>query len=374
MNLPPLLCHEDGRAVTLESWPSRRRELLALFTEHIYGRPPQVPAAFDLSVIEEDSAAFSGTATRRQMVLTFGGRVRVHLLLWIPNDRSGPAPVFVSLNFRGNHTTDPDPAIVLPQAWQGLEDVAPAARGASQSRWPVEFILQRGCAVATACANDFDPDVHDGFANGIHALETAGRDATSGGTIAAWAWGLSRMLDALKRQPEIDAARAMAIGHSRMGKTALWAGATDERFAAAISNNSGCLGASLSRHRRGESIEAITQRFPHWFCKRCEEYAGNEDCLPVDQHQLLALLAPRPVYVASASEDDWADPEGEFLAAVEASKAYEMLGLDGLGATTPPPTGRSVGGRIRYHIRKGRHAIELEDWQHYVAFADQLVR
>lgn len=373
MNLPALLRHEDGSAVTPETWPLRRRELLSLFTEHIYGRPPQVPAEFELAVAEESSFALNGAATRRQLVLTFGGRVKVHLLLWIPNNRRGPAPVFLGLNFQGNHTTHPDPAILLPQPWDGWKREF-AARGAMHSRWPVEFIVSRGYAVATACANDIDPDVHDGFTNGIHALETAPRDVTSGGTIAAWAWGLSRLLDALERQPEIDAKRAIVLGHSRMGKTALWAGANDERFAAAISNNSGCLGASLSRHRFGESIEQINKGFPHWFSKRCLEYVNNEDRLPVDQHELVALLAPRGVYVASASEDAWADPEGEFMSAVEASKIYELLGLPGLGATTQPPAGRSVGGRIRYHIRKGRHDIELEDWQHYVNFADDLLR
>ncbi len=358
--------------------------MLGLFAEHIYGYAPAVDPAFELRVVEEEQSACGGMAIRRQLELSFGrGRVKVGMLLHFPKHREKPSGVFAGLNFRGNHTTHPDPAIIVPDCLvlpeQGKKEPGASvhARGMSASRWPVEMIVARGYAVATACCGEFDPDFDDGFANGIHALEEGERGPSSGGTIAAWAWGLSRMLDALETQPEVDAGRVMAVGHSRMGKTALWAGAQDERFAGVISNAAGCLGDSLSRKRPGdltsETVGVIVRRFPHWFAGRCNDYSENESALPVDQHELLGLMAPRPVYVGSAEDDLWADPRGQFDSCVAASEAYEMLGLHGIGQSEPPALNQSVGGSVRYHVRPGGHDIKPADWWHFLRFADEMV-
>jgi hypothetical protein len=305
------------------------------------------------------------------------------VLLYLPQVGK-PVPVFLHLNFRGNQAEHPDPGIRITQAWlpngknKGIVNnrATEASRAANARRWPVVALLARGYGVATACYGDIFPDKPDGRADSV--LAALGRPVEGElapdepAAIAAWAWGLSRILDWLVQQPEIDATRVIVVGHSRNGKAALWAGACDERFAMVVSNESGCGGAALERRNYGETIADITKRFPHWFCPKFFTFAGREADLPIDQHVLLAMVAPRPLYVASAVDDRWADPRGEFLAAVAAEPVWKLFELEGLGTAEWPAVDTPVGsGRIGYHVRSGKHDLTEYDWQRFADFADR---
>ncbi len=380
-NLPDVLATGDGRPVrSAADWHARRTELLATFAEHVYGHP--LPALSTPPRITQRVLAANGVggkAVVKEVTVTFGASEdapRMHVLLFLPRRASGPVPAFLGLNFYGNASVSDEPSVPLYDEWVSPDrSLGIGERATERTRnsrpWPIETILDRGYAVATACYGDLAPDTHDAFPTGLlraFAPEQRPRDI---GAIGIWSSGLSRILDILQQQPPIDAGRVAVLGHSRLGKAALWAGACDQRFAMVIPVNSGAAGAALFRHPVGEDAAALNERFPYWFSAAFDRYSGNEAALPVDQHQLLALIAPRPLYVAAASEDLWADPAGSFLAAVEASRVYRLLGREGLPATVLPPVDVPVHGTVGYHVRSGGHALKTWDWMRFLDFADR---
>jgi dienelactone hydrolase len=359
--LPDPLRRADGRRITTAAeWLENRLALLGVFEREIYGRTPAGGPAMTAEV-REDTVLPDGAVRRKQVRLTFHsdhGAASADLLIYVPAHATGPVPVFLGLNSGGNWTVSTDPGIFAP------ED---RPRGRHERRWPVAAITSAGYAVATLCCDDFFPDKDvASYAQSMQRLfspEERGPGPDRWGAIATWAWGLSRALDYLATDPLFDATRVAVIGHSRLGKAALWAGARDPRFALVVSNNSGCGGAALSKRIAGETVRDINGRFPHWFCGNFRAYDDREEALPVDQHQLLALIAPRALAVGSASEDDWADPEGERLALELAQPVYALFGL-------PAHDSTAQNRRLHYHLRPGEHDIVLPDWQHYLRFAD----
>jgi hypothetical protein len=378
----PLRLADGGPVKDSGTWTEKRRpELLRLFETHVYGRTPSGGPRPRFTVRGTDGQALGGKATRTQVTIAFGEGPQapgMDLLLYLPNAARGPVPVFLALNFQGNHAVHADPGIGLstrwiPSSYAGVvaNHATEASRGSEAKRFPIETILDHGYGLATAYYGDLFPDRADGAADSILPLFPGPRGPDAWGAVGAWAWGLSRALDYLQTLPAVDAGRVAVLGHSRLGKAALWAGAQDTRFAMVLSNESGAGGAALSKRIYGETVQAITTAFPHWFAANFNRYAGREAALPVDQHELIALVAPRPVYVASAQEDLWADPRGEFLAALHADPVYRLLGTDGLPVHEMPAVDRPVHGTIGYHVRSGAHDLTHYDWRQYLAFADR---
>lgn len=386
--LPDVLQLADGgRVTTKQAWEANRRpEIFHLFETQVYGRCPGRPDDMKFSVTSTDANALGGRAIRKEVTIQLSkspDAPQIHMLMYVPKGTKQRPPVFLGLNFSGNQTVNADPGITLHENWVRAEKNGPwvkrlpaeSTRGSDANSWPIEKIMERGYAVATFFYGDVEPDDADGFAHGVRAFFPApasGKPAPDEwGAIAAWGWGISRAMDYLVTDPDVQASKVTVFGHSRLGKTALWAGARDSRFGIVVSNDSGEGGAALSRRWFGETVDRINTSFPHWFCGNYKQYNNHEDKLPVDMHMLIALMAPRPVYVASAEEDRWADPKGEFLSALNAEPVYRLYGLAGLGVAEMPAAEKPVGNFIAYHIRHGKHDITAYDWERYMDFADR---
>ncbi len=379
----PLVLLNGTKVTSKEDWQSKRRpELKELFQHYMYGVLPPKPDNVAFKIERVDPKALGGKATLKEVTISFGppSTPKLHLLVVVPNQRKGPAPVFLGLNFSGNHTLLADPKIRLstvwmPERYKGVKAnrATEESRGTAVDVWNIEDAIDRGYAVATLYCGDIDPDRAD-VREGIqpHLAKPGAKASDSDwGTIAAWAWGLSRCIDYLATDADIDASKIIVVGHSRLGKVALLAGAMDERIAIAIPHQAGCGGTAPSRGVVGEQLKDINTRFPHWFNGNFKKFNQAQDKLPFDQHCLAALMAPRPLLFSNAVDDTWANPGGQFEMLQAADPVYRLLGVEGLSAKTRPAVGTLVDSRLGYFIRAGKHSMNKEDWKIFLDFADK---
>jgi hypothetical protein len=383
-NLPDPLVMLDGRRVTSQAewYHLRRPELQALFQQYMYGAMPPKPAHVQPRILGDYPDFLAGKATLKLLRLETGptNAPRIDLMLVLPNGRTNPAPVFLAMDFCGNHALTDDPRVPLTRSWlpkscEGCTNNAAteAARGSQARDWPLAQIVHRGYALAAFYSSDVDPDrseVSEGVYAWLAGGDPANNNPTNRGTVAAWAWGYQRCVDYLVTDRDIDARRIAALGHSRNGKAALLAAAFDERIAMAFPHQAGCGGSAPSRSHTGESVKAINDRFPHWFNAQFKQFNGTTERLPFDQNCLVALCAPRPVLFSAATDDQWSNPAGQFQVLLAADPVYRFLGKEGLGVKEVPPTHKLVSSPLGYYLREGKHSMTADDWTVFMDFAD----
>lgn len=354
--LPDVLKTTDGKKVKSKKvWENTRLpEIRKLFEDNIYG---QMPNRYDSIryVVSEGESVMDGRAKHREVLIEVfrrGKQVKIDLVLLLPNIQK-PVPVFVLINNRGKENTDP-------------------TRKTRSDFWPAEMVIDSGYAMAAFHVSDLAPDNKDTYSSGVLQLYPEQLTADSGmRAIGAWAWGASRVMDYFGTDTDIDAKKVVVVGHSRGGKASLWAAAQDRRFAICVTNCSGNTGAALSRRQFGERISRINTTFPHWFNNNYKKYNDRENALPVDQHMLIAMVAPRPVYATNASKDLWADPKGTFLSLKNAEKVYGLYDIKSALPADPPEINEPIiRSQLAYHNREGEHNLTAYDWSNFISFAN----
>lgn len=356
--LPDLLLSINNQRInTAKQWEDiRRPEIISLFEEHVYGTMPKKFDEISFKTKAENPNAMNRKAHLKEVEISVKNHqqsVIINLILFTPNQTRKPASVFLLINNRSEKNTS-------------------VTRDTISGFWPAEQVIKAGYAIAAFYYGDAAPDNKNSFQNGVLRLYPEQLGSDNGmKAVGAWAWAASRVMDYFEKDSAIDASKVTIVGHSRGGKASLWAAAQDQRFAMCVTNCSGNTGAALSRRRYGETIERINTTFPHWFNENYKNYNSNEKALPVDQHMLIAAVAPRAVYVTNASEDLWADPKGTFMAEKEAEKIYELYNLKSSLPDAPPPMNTpSLKPPLSYHIRKGIHDLTAYDWEQFVKTAD----
>ncbi|MBV7533095.1 alpha/beta fold hydrolase [Chitinophaga sp. sic0106] len=356
--LPALLKTNKGRQVSnIGTWEKvRRPEIIQLFEENVYGYTPKKFDSIRYLVTNEVPDAMGGRAHLKEVAIRVwnkGNSVTINLVLFTPNKSRQPAPVFLLINNRGKRNTDP-------------------TRAMKSEFWPAEMVIDSGYAVAAFHVSDAAPDNKTDYSHGVldQLYPEVLQQANGMKAIGAWAWAASRVMDYFTTDKAVNAKRVALVGHSRGGKTALWAGAQDQRFAMVVSSCSGSTGASLARRKYGETVSLINKQFGYWFNDNYKQFSKNVDALPVDQHMLIALMAPRPVYTTNAAQDRWADPRGSYLSVVNALPAFRLydgqLTLPSEMPALNEPVWRSV---IGYHFRQGKHDLNVYDWSAVIKFA-----
>lgn len=384
--LPDPLLLENGKPVKNAKtwWTKRRPQIVSLFETQQYGKAPGRPSAESFEVFDKGTPALNGKAIRKQVMIYLTENhsgPAIQLLMYLPAAAKKPVPMFLSINFGAVQNAVDDPGIKPETVWNPKANsrIAPPP-GRGFGRLNVEPLLDAGFGVATFYYGDVDPDYLNGFANGIRAIYAkpgtteATRAPDDWGSIAAWAWGMSRVEDYFETDPGVDAKRVAIHGVSRLGKTVMWAGAHDQRFAAVIASCSGEAGAALSHRDYGETIAHLTAptRYPYQFAANYANWAGFPDKAPMDANMLVALIAPRPLLLQTGSTDYWSDPKGEFLAEVAAGPVYKLLDKQDLGTDVwPAPKQPIFRDGLNYYMHEGGHGMVPSDWDIYVQFLMQ---
>lgn len=366
-----------GRVANALEWSREARgQILEFFDSQVYGAIPPRPDSQKFELIESSDDALGGIALRRQYRITVsgaGGSLSFVALVYLPKNGGAKTPAFICPNFYGNFVVSPEDGIATENYAATLSEKKRAQlRAGKSTRVPVANIVSRGYAIATFCYMDVYPDRKGESAADESVYKIFGKKFDSRPAIVAWAWGNMRVADLLETLPEIDMSKLAVVGHSRLGKTALITGAHDLRFAYVCSNNAGCMGEALTRRNYGESAASMVDfNFPYWFSSNFKKHAHDVSSMPVDQHHLVSLIAPRMLYTTSSSEDFWADPEGQLLGLINAAPAFALFGaknfptLDALEIDSP------FHGDIAYHIKSGRHSITPYDWKNFMDYAEK---
>jgi hypothetical protein len=377
--LPDPLRLLNGKPVRdAKTWYGKRRpEIIRLFEENQFGRSPDAPTGLVFDVFDKGTPAFDGKAIRKQVTIYFSADKsgpKMDLLLYLPAKAQSPVPLLLNISFSANSVTVNDPGIKQGEVWNKEKKKVPATQGLGIGKVDVLPLLEAGFGFATVYYGGIEPDFEGGLPYGVRKLYLkAGQTepaADEWGAIAAWGWGLSRAMDYLEKDPGVNPKKVALLGASRLGKTVLWAGARDTRFAAVIACCSGEGGAALSRRNYGETIAHLTApgRFPYQFCANYGKFAHHVDQLPMDANLLVALIAPRPLLLQTGDTDFWSDPKGEFLAAEAAGPVYALLGKQGLETDQWPMAGSPVMHTLAYYMHAGGHGILPSDWKQYLAF------
>jgi len=383
--LPDALTFANGKPVRdAKTWNKKRRpEILSIFESQQYGKAPGRPPAESFDVFDKGTPALNGKAIRKQVMIYLTADhtgPAIQLLMYLPANATKPVPVLLSINFGAVQNAVEDPGIKPETVWNPKTNTRIMPTGRGFGHLNIDPLLDAGIGVATFYYGDVDPDYLDGFSNGIRAVYAGpggteeNRAPDAWGSIAAWAWGMSRVEDYFETDKSVDANRVAIHGVSRLGKTVMWAGAHDQRFAAVIASCSGEGGAALSHRDYGETIAHLTAptRYPYQFAANYAKWGGFPDKAPMDANMLVALIAPRPLLLQTGSTDYWSDPKGEFLAEVAAGPVYKLLGKQDLGTDVwPAPKQPIFTNGLSYYMHEGGHGMVPSDWDIYVRFLKQ---
>lgn len=374
----PLLLLNGQKVRTTDDWVKKRRpEIVRLIEENQFGKMPPRPADMSFTVFDKGTLVLDGKAIRKQVTIYLTkdtSKNKIDLLIYLPANTNKPSPVLLNIGFTANKNMVNDPGVKDGEVWTKEGKKIPAQSGGSFGKLKIDTFITQGFGIATVYYGDIEPDFAGGIPYGIigNYLKPGVPQpaADEWGAISAWAWGLSRVMDYFETDKDINAKRVALFGISRLGKTVLWAGAHDTRFAMVIASCSGEGGAALARRNYGETLKHMSHptRYFYQFCSNYQKYGDSVDKFPVDAHMLIALMAPRPLLLQTGDQDYWSDPKGEFLAAIAATPVYNLFGKQGIQSSTMPAAGQASLNTLGYTMHSGGHGTVPSDWPIFLEF------